>query len=345
MSRESTKRLEPPRSDSGDLNFQAREWLAYIYSGEATDEGKAQFSAWLKSSKEHVTAYKRTEQVWRDCGFTDGAEAFDIGLAGDDTVVELPFDERRALQRDDRIKEQSGRGWMAIAAVLLVAVMAGLWQFNQPAPVGSVHYASEVGEIKTVELADGSAVTLSGASSMTVRYSDDQRYVMLEQGGAWFDVKANADAPFSVNAGNAIVRVLGTSFDVQLGDEDVEVSVGQGLVEVGQAATAGVRLAAGERVLAASGGGLSDIVQIDPEKAFSWRSGRLVYFDERLSHVLAEVNRFRDKPIVVANSELADMRVSASFRIDETDKLLSFLQAASSVTVVDKPESVSLSVK
>ena len=72
------------------------------------------------------------------------------------------------------------------------------------------------GESRTVTLADGSQVNLSGGSAIGVDITSEERRVRLLSGEAFFDVAHDAARPFTVEAGEARIVVLGTAFDVAL---------------------------------------------------------------------------------------------------------------------------------
>jgi transmembrane sensor len=89
------------------------------------------------------------------------------------------------------------------ASIALVAIIywptLGCWQAD---------YCNAVGEIKTVQLADGSQVTLDSASAIRVNLRNGLRNVQLEQGGAYFDVQRDTRHPFLVDAHYSNTRVL-----------------------------------------------------------------------------------------------------------------------------------------
>jgi transmembrane sensor len=84
-------------------------------------------------------------------------------------------------------------------------------------------------------LPDGSVVALNSNSKLVFpkQFKGDTREVTIE-GEAFFDVKPNAEKPFIINAGNAQVKVVGTSFNVCAypETETVEVVVETGKVQV-----------------------------------------------------------------------------------------------------------------
>ena len=84
-------------------------------------------------------------------------------------------------------------------------------------------------------LSDGSVVALNRGSKLLFpkKFKGDIREVTIV-GEAFFDVVPNPEKPFIINAGNAQVKVLGTSFNVCAypGSETVEVIVETGKVQV-----------------------------------------------------------------------------------------------------------------
>jgi transmembrane sensor len=55
---------------------------------------------------------------------------------------------------------------------------------------------------------------------------------ILERGAAWFDIAPRTGRPFTVVAGDTIVRVIGTKFRVARSEEHVTVDVERGIVDV-----------------------------------------------------------------------------------------------------------------
>jgi len=89
--------------------------------------------------------------------------------------------------------------------------------------------------INEYALPDGSFVTLNSNSKLVYpkHFKGNTREVTI-YGEAFFDVKPNPEKPFIINAGNARVKVVGTSFNVSAypETETVEVVVKTGKVQV-----------------------------------------------------------------------------------------------------------------
>ncbi|WP_340268528.1 FecR family protein [Sphingobium mellinum] len=331
----------PSGDDAGAPPDQAVRWLAYLYSGEATNEGRAKFSSWLDHSTINVLAYRNLEQIWRDMIFA-GVQTIVSTEACDDE----PASHIVALEsRSSRLASLSGRrgaiaAMMALAASLLLAL--GIWRlefFDTPTVQA---YRTAVGEIRTISLSDGTRVTLAADSAIRATFSKGRRGVELVAGRAWFDVASNPAKPFTVLAAATHIQVIGTQFDVDRAPDDVRVSVARGVVSVAPLAdpatrNGGVLLIAGQRVVSALDGRIGSIERFDPANAALWRTGLLIYRNARLRDVVAEVNRYRVDKIVLADGSLGEMRITMAVRADQTATLLSGLEATAPLQIDRTP--------
>lgn len=327
---------------------QADAWAAYLYSGAATEAGRAAFSRWLDETPANARAYRRAEQILRDLDLP-GAEGFFQPVPLVETAEEdsapgvIPFDRARRRGAPSGVPVSRRRVLAAgfgIAASLLVAV--SVWRVALYDPVTTVNYASRTGEVRTVTLEDGSRITLRPDSALTARLSRKARQVELASGGAYFAVAPDAERPFTVAAYATEVRVVGTRFDVARRPDGVRVAVAEGVVDVAPAAppreapgapAAGARLTAGQQVFARTDGALGPVRPFDAVTGLAWREGRLVFRDARLADVVAEINGYRRDKVAVADLAASDLRVTATVPAGETDKLLAALEATRPVTV------------
>ena len=234
----------------------------------------------------------------------------------------------------------------ALAASLLIAVFVGIGPDSTP-PAGrdGVH-ETVVAEIRDVVLADGSVITLGADSRIEVSFTDEERRVVLLAGEAFFAVEENTRRPFLVTAGQTIVRVVGTKFDVRLRPEDVEVSVLEGVVEVSRAGEdAGPRsapatvetLTVGEGVSAPQSTARLERLDTDPKRAGAWRRGRLAYEDASLREVVADANRYYEPGVVIVSDSIADLRVTASFSAAQVEQMVAQLALGLPIATSKEP--------
>jgi transmembrane sensor len=141
--------------------------------------------------------------------------------------------------------------------------------------------------------------------------------VHLEMGEAFFAVKKDHSRPFIVRAPQGDITAVGTAFDVRALADKVTVEVTEGVVSVApEPRSAGVtpgvvRVASGQQVvidprLAAPA--LAVTQSENPGERSRWREGMLVYRDEPLREVVADVSRYTDRQVEIADDVVGAMR-------------------------------------
>ncbi len=207
------------------------------------------------------------------------------------------------------------------AGLLSLAVLATLVWLD-PA-YRSEHYLTRVGERQTLNLADGTLVTLDGASELAVSWHLFSRRSELQRGQALFDVAPRVYRPWLVDAGQASVRVVGTRFNVDRHASDVGVSVAEGRVAVA-AGGAERELLPGQQVRA-SNAGLGALVAVDANAVGAWQGGQLVFQRTPLGEVLDTIGRYQDRPVRLQDARLATLPVSGVFDSAQVERLLALL--------------------
>jgi transmembrane sensor len=194
-------------------------------------------------------------------------------------------------------------------------------------------YYTSVGEVRSITLADGSRVDLNTDTAMVVRYSENERRILLLRGEAFFEVARNPERPFVVDDSILKARAVGTRYDVRArsGDAPSDVQVEEGKVEV----TGGndrVLLQAGNVASLTRQGRLA-VAQVDVANETAWRGGKLVFSGQPLRDVLATLERYRHGRIVALDSAAAEQRVSGVFDLKDTDQALSALEESLPVSI------------
>jgi transmembrane sensor len=238
-----------------------------------------------------------------------------------------------------------------IAAMVVVALGVGLtvssWWRHASVASPSRTYATAAGQRLSVTLVDGTQLTLAPASSVRVAADYGRgttgREVELE-GEAYFGVAHDAAHPFAVRAHGAVVRDVATAFDVRayLEDAGTRIAVAEGTVTVSVAggcpagfrageglatsAACGAHVQAGD-VATISNAGVTITHHADVAAFTAWRSGRLAFRDASVGDVVAELNRWYDMDLTLADSSLITQRLTANWTHEPTDRVLTELAA------------------
>lgn len=312
------------------LHEQAAHWFLRLRDADIDADEIEAALAWLAESPEHQAAYDAVERVW-DGSAPAAAEPSPIRQAE-------PVGTRSFILT---------RVWRVAAAILvLVGLAAGAryssyWE-ETPAPV---RYASVVGETRSITLADGSTVTLGAASSISVEYAAQVRRVVLTDGEALFTVAKNPARPFIVEAAGGSAQALGTVFNVHRGPEGVTVGVAEGVVQV--KATAGasapaVRLPAGTEVTYTALAELGPVRNVRAERVGAWQRGVLSFIDRPLGAVVADLNRYSNRLIVIDDESLKQMHVSGSVTMTGIEEWLRALQGTAVVELRESDRALTL---
>lgn len=316
-------------TDHDDIERIAADWLARRDSGALSVAEEAAFADWLNASVAHRVSYLRLNATWTRTQRLAALEhrgAFAHPFAA--TAAHL----KRAI-----------RGAMAVTSLVL-ACAAGWygWQYSHSI------YSTEVGAMQSLPLADGSRVTLNTDSKVRVAMSGRRREIELRQGEAYFEVAHDGARPFLVHTGEVDVEVAGTQFAIHRSGDAVRVLVNEGHVRVHAYAAAGrprqaMQMMAGDiAVLSARGIEHRHATPEELDAALSWRNGQLVFHDTPLAEAVAQFNRYRSKPLVIVDPQLAVMRIGGTFRTSNADGFLQLLQRGFDVEVDTQEEAVLL---
>jgi len=230
---------------------------------------------------------------------------------------------------------QRGRRSSAGTAVLMAALVAGLWWADPAWRTEEIRTAT--GEQARWTLRDGSTIALNIASVLRVETRLRTRSFVLEQGEAAFHA-AHGWRPFIVQAGAATVRDIGTVFNVRRVGGGANVTVIEGSVEVSAPGRPPQRLTAGQALDAAGTGPAQPVRQSPPGVAVAWQQGRLVFDGTPLADALAEIQRYRAAPIVLADARAGRLRLSGEYDIRHIEALIDALPQALPVAVQRSPD-------
>lgn len=345
-------------TSSSQIERTAAAWLARRDAGGWSPDDPAALEAWLEQATAHRVAFLRLEEAWRRA---DRLRALGAGRSdpmpparGEWTFTPFGRPHEAAVvraapaRRSGRFARRLSGGMIAATACLLLATIVwAAWPRQLRTETAS--FATAVGALREVPLADGSRIILSSDSLVQVAYSDDERHIELKRGEAFFEVTKDPGRPFTVVAGERRVTAVGTRFDVRRDRADLRVVVTQGVVRLeAQARADGQRqpvtlLPAGSVAMAR---GDEVAVQTGPvaqaEDRLRWRSGFLVFHDTPLSTAVAELNRFNTRKILVGDPVAGALRIGGNFRWSNAEAFVRLLQQGFPVRVERRADAIVL---
>jgi transmembrane sensor len=288
----------------------AATWYVQLNAAPPSEAERQAWRDWLGESAANAQAWARVEKLQRQLGALPQEVALPT-LAG-----------VRARRR-------------AVLKTLAILVAAGGLGVaaREPAQGWMAEHRTAKGERRTLRLADGSRLDLNTDSAVDLAFGSELREVLLRHGEVLVETAADSvRRPFIVHLPQGSVRALGTRFSVRSEDGRARVAVFEHAVEVRPLHWQGVphRLEAGQ-VLSFDA---QDLGAPQPLAAGegAWRQGMLSVVNERLADVVAELARYRRGYLQCA-AEVADLRLSGAFSVDDTELALENLSASLPVRV------------
>ena len=252
---------------------------------------------------------------------------------------------------DPPIAKTNRHGWAVAASIMALALGLALlvpgsqlsdWQDQkvQEAGVDNNVYETGLGVHSSVNLPDGTRMTLNTNTRVTVSYTEQERLMVLDRGELHVEVAHEPSRPLRVRAGGKQVEAVGTAFNVHLVDNHrFELIVTEGKVKVEdyqpeltqtdrsaviQSATSVQTLKQGQRMVVDSTQKAPPeaIDEADIQAKLSWRDGNLVFRGETLEDALAELSRYTPVTFEISDRELADVRIAGLFKTGDVEGLL-----------------------
>ncbi len=208
-----------------------------------------------------------------------------------------------------------GRIAATVSLVLFAAVVTVLLQRER----GMVTLRTAEGEVRLVEMADGSTARLMGGSALTyaapTKGKGFTRRARLT-GRAFFDIAPDR-RPFTIETPTALTTVLGTTFGVRADDAETEVVLVTGRVSLAsrQARERVVVLEPGQRSRVAADALPTPPVPVDLAEALDW-TGLFIFRAAPLSDAVARLSAHFHVPVRLA-PELAADSISGTFGQDQ----------------------------
>ncbi len=317
---------------------QAAHWWVTLHGERASEADHREFGEWVAGSPERVEAYLRIARVHQSLkpGHvswpTDSAEEL-IRAARQSPEEPATLASTQVLRAKHQRKSFAAAPlkW-GLAATVALATGAAWFMLDRPQ-----QFQTALGEQRSVELTDGSRVTLNTASKIQVRLGKRQRQIDLIQGEALFDVAHDPSRPFEVDAGITVLRAVGTQFDVDKRPDRTTVTVVEGLVAITAAGTRSAAalptLAANDRLIVTNVGPPVLERGTNISIATAWTQRQLIFEQRPLGEVAEEFNRYNRGRIEIADTRLRHEPITGVFRTDDAESFLSFLSSIPGVLV------------
>lgn len=327
--------LAPNTLELRAIRAQAAVWVTDLHGPERSRELEAGVRRWLAEDPRHAQAFELATEAWQRSG--------NLPAHLEEPRPAVPLAASPRMRHSPR----ATRFGLAGAAALTLVVAAAFYLLKDPSL--STGYAEQ----KTVELSDGTEVTLNANSRVSIDYTDRVRQVTLHRGEALFNVTKHQSRPFVVIIGSRKVIALGTSFEVrreETTDHGFTVTLIEGHVAIEPLAAPdllpvepidAVLLNPGQRLrVAANSADSVDSPAID--KVTAWRRGQLIFEDTSIREAAKEFNRYGKRRLAIDPSVSEELRVGGVFRIGDPDSFAQAMANAYQLRIIENTDEIKL---
>lgn len=285
----------PSNDTATDRLDLAGEWQARLHDAPGDTVLRTAFEEWMRRDLRNRLAY---------------AEICAAAFALEQAEPGLPMRAGRSVRPRRGV-------WFGLAASLLVLAFA--WQGMRPFDALRSDHRTAEGEVREVELPDGSRAWLGGDSAIAMDFDGSRRDLVVLRGSAMFDVVPDASRPFVVRAGDTAATAVGTRYAVSHVGKDVLVQVEEGKVAVAAREGEPVPVVAGRQIRASAGRLPQETSPLEPG-ALEWRRGLIVLEGTPLAEAVARLDAYiPGRVLLLGNS---DARVSAAIALADAPAAL-----------------------
>ena len=321
------------RQQSLSLQREALELIMNAKSGAATAGDLHCLEEWRERSGAHTEAYRKAIDIWDALG----AAAREATTAEDRDFI--------AGRRSARTYAVGRRAFLvggiaassAAAGLLLVQPSLGVRPFVADL---LADYRTETGEQRSIALAEGVSVEMNTRTSIDRRLVANGTSIELISGEAAISAECSEERPVSVLAAGGRSQSAKAKFAVRHGGGPVRVACLEGVVVVEHDGNSATLRA--DQQLSYSDRGIGPITTFDPMVVAAWQRGLLIFREEPLVSVLAEVNRYWQGRIILLNADLGQRRVTARIELARVGEVISYVHSVLGAQVRTLPGGVVL---
>lgn len=280
------------------LEREAARWLARLHADGCDERERARFREWLRADPKHATAFEELTAVWE--------------LIGARVPVHAP-----------RLMQVTRRRLILGGGATLTAVAGGFFALSAGAEV----YRTEVGERRSIVLADRSKVLLDADSELRVRNRDTGCEATLERGRAHFDLQARTTGALVVRAGGCHLRIERGTFEIETSEGSAaRILMLSGAGDVRRNESPIKTLATGH-LFDETSTSVAPMPATEVERLTAWQDGRAIFDNDSLAAAVQIMNRYDRQRLTIRDASTGGLRISGTFRVGDNAAFAEALKA------------------
>ena len=311
--------------DEDTLHKEARAWVSRLKTSSLTSRQARELRRWCGRSSSHASAFAQAREMW----------------------------DAMPQNREDWLREAKltrPRGHQPLRRALLGGLLlgGGLYLVAKP-PLQlwpsladlRADYRTGAGEQRRVQLLDQVWLDMNTRSRLNV--SDDPhvgRVVALLDGEIEVRQSERSAKVCTVFAGGGSIQTFNGRTNIRYLDGKTEVTCLSGSAQVDFAGQ-GYRLGAGEQLVYGRHA-ISAVQTVSADNFPSWRQGNLVFHEQPLAQVLAELNRYWAGHLILRDATMGHLLVNFAVNLDRLPEALDTLQELYGLSIMRFPGGIVL---
>lgn len=290
-------------------------------SGEINSEEEILLSNWLLDSEANQKIFLEYQKIWELADVKNEFEP-DVDLAFKKFAEKI--DQKQTESKEIPLNPSSKRSnwWVGIAASLLFLIGISVFIRMQISDTKTTLVA-KVDTENNFTLPDGSKIWLNKSSKIIYPSKFRNREIKLS-GEAFFNVAKDASRPFVIQCESAVIKVLGTSFNVRTDqfEDEVEVTVKTGKVEVNSTVSKQkIYVVPNEKAIVNLKNGTVTKLENDEPNVIAWKEKQLTFENERLEVIALELSHYFGITFTI-NENIKNCRFTSDFNNPKLEEIL-----------------------
>jgi transmembrane sensor len=309
-----------------------------LFEGRATSLQKVMIEEWL-AEPHHQELYFQWLEEWES---QNPQLIVDVEDAYSRLPKQTDFEQEKQLPLRPLVSRQSYFWWLV--ASVFIGLGIGMYFFRDE--LRYQHFATAFGEIRKIQLLDGSQVTLNANSTLKVPrfgFGENSREVFLT-GEAEFWVQHLPDHQrFIVRTPDQLeVQVLGTEFMVYSRSRGSKVVLNKGKVQLRSLKNQEIKpmvITTGDVVTISTQGRLT--LQHNQSVAVhtGWKEHRFTFNNTSVAEIAYQITERFGTQIIISDSTLAKRTLGGTFKAETAEEILQVMAEMLEVRMVRDTQS------
>ncbi|MBQ8502157.1 MAG: FecR domain-containing protein [Bacteroides sp.] len=321
--------------------------LFRYYDGALTEEDCRFVEKWIGESVENRRRAKRIQIFCLSMDMARVLPMVDVKQAL--TRIHRQMEQKEGYaEKENRQRFNGYKGlliWVQrIAALLFIPMLISMfWDHSEALPdkieeAEMIEVSTNPGMTATVELSDGTVVTLNSSSSLQYpsEFVGETREVRLK-GEAFFAVAKDAKRQFLVHTpNNSRIAVYGTEFNVDAyaEDETIQTTLVSGKIGfsyLDKSTRHSLMMKPGQKAVYHACRKEVRLKEANVDVETAWKDGRLIFRDTPFEEVLRSLTKRYNVKFLIKNPALKHQSFTATFTKQRLERILEIFHISSNI--------------